>query len=171
MGCLGVTFAIDEKTKDTLLSMKRSEIVDYIADELEETFFAEKREYTAEYDKSWDATHRAFSNGKLRFEKDGSYPLNHLIYGEQVLYGDGEDEEDYIITLNNPAVVKDIYFALTQLDENSFREKYYLIDEKEYDFPMSEEDFEYSWGWLKSSLAFWKIASEQNLYVIFTVDQ
>jgi len=62
MSCLGVTFAIDEKTKDTLLSMKRSEIVDYIKDEIEETFFAEKIEYKAEYDKSWDATHRAFSN-------------------------------------------------------------------------------------------------------------
>jgi len=171
MGCLGVTFAIDEKTKDILLSMKRSEIVDYIIDEIEETFFAEKTEYTAEYDKSWDATHRAFSKGKLRFEKDGDYPLNHLIYGEHVLYGDGENEGDYIITLNNPAVVKDIYLALTQLDESNFRKKYYSIDEKEYGLPMSEEDFEYSWGWLRNSLTFWKIASEQNLYVIFTVDQ
>ena len=171
MGCLGVTFAIDEKVKDTLISMKRSKIVDYIKDEIEETFFAEKSEYMAEYDKSWDATHRAFSNGKLRFEKDGDYPLNHLIFGEHVLYGDGENEEDYIVTLTSPAVVKDIYLALVQLKESNFRKKYYLIDEKEYDFPMSEEDFGYSWGWLHKSLAFWKIASEQNLYVIFTVDQ
>ena len=171
MSCLGVMFAIDEKMKEKLLSMKRTEIVDYVKDELEGNFFEEKRTHLAEFDKSWDATQRAFSNGKLRFEKDGEYPLNHFICGERVLYGDGENEEDYIITLNSPAVVKDIYSALKLLDESTFRAKYDLIDEVEYGFPKSEEDFHYSWSWLQTSIEFWKTASEQNLYVLFTVDQ
>jgi len=31
-------------------------------------------------------------------------------------------KEDYIITLNNPKTVKDIYHALKQIDEATFKE-------------------------------------------------
>jgi len=171
MACRGVLFAINEEIKEKLLSVGRTEIVEHIVEEIEEVFFENNRDGLAEVDKAWDAIQRAFSNGKLLFTKEGEYPLNHLIFGESVLYGDRDDEDDYIVTLNNPQMVKDIYRALEMLDESSFKQKYQAIDESEYGLPMGDDDFQYTWDWLKDTLLFWKMASEQNLYVIFTVDQ
>jgi len=168
-------FALNEQEVKQLTSQSRTEIVDYLKDELEEEFYDKKADYLAEFDKSWFATHLAFSNNDTTFEKNGDYPLNHTIYGEKALYGNKssghDEEEDYIITLSSPAIVKDVYDALSKLTEVDFRAKYDAIDEAVYDYPKSEEDFYYSWDWLQKSLKVWKLAIEKGLYVVFSADQ
>ena len=171
MSCLGVLFAIDGQMEQKLLGIDRSEVVDFLQEEIEEVFFTEYPDMKAELDKSWDAIHRAFSNSTMTFEKKGDYPLNHVILGASVVYGDGEDEDDYVITINPPEIVKDVYEALSSLTESGFREKYFSIDPDEYGFPLTDEDFGYSWEYLESTLPFWKSAAEANKYVVFSVDQ
>ena len=172
MSCLGVFFAIDEKTVQTLKNEQRANIVDYIKDELEETYFENPELLLAETDKAWDAIHRAFSESELEFEPaTGIYPSNMIIMGGEVLYGDNDKEDDYIITLKNPLVVRDIYKFLSKLTEAEFRTMYFKIDESKYGFPVDEQDFKYTWNWLAGTIDFWKNASEKNLLVVFTVDQ
>ena len=82
-----------------------------------------------------------------------------------------DDEDDYIVSYKNAEQVKAVSEALKSLSEGEFREKYFKIDEAKYEYPLSEEDFEYSWGWLSSTFEFWHNAAKNNLSVIFTVDQ
>jgi len=169
MSCRGVLFAIDEKLVTQLKSMERDDLVDFIADNVEEEFFAEKPEYVAELDKSWDAIRRSFLADHDLTAKEGDYPLSHIIFGSEVLYGDN-DGEDYVITLKTPQQVQDISKALEKLTKSSFKEKYYAIDETAYGFPLDDEDYEYTWNWLRDTMPFWRKASKNNLFVIFTVD-
>ena len=45
------------------------------------------------------------------------------------------------------------------------------IDEKGYEYPLDDEDFEYTWDYFYRSIEFWKNAADSNRAVIFTVDQ
>ena len=172
MACRGVLFAIEEKLANQLKSMERKDVVEFIQEEIEEEFFDEKPEYVAELDKSWDAMHRMFSKDENDFtSKEGEYPFNYLIMGSQVIYGDKDEENDYIVTLKTPRQVQDIYQAVNTLNESVFKEKYYAIDETAYGFPLTDEDCANTWEWLKWTIPFWKTASGKELFVIFTVDQ
>ena len=170
MSCLGVLFSIDGSEAEKLKKMEREDIVEYIQEEIEEVYFNEKQEQMAELDKAWDAIHRAFCNSKLLFE-DGEQPLSLVILDGKILYGDMDGEEDYIVSYKTPEQVKSVSEVLKNLSEEEFREKYFKIDEEKYDYPLSEEDFEYSWGWLSNTFEFWHNAAKNNLSVIFTVDQ
>ena len=171
MACRGVLFAIEKKLAEKIESMKRENIVEFIQEEIEEEFFSKTPEYVAELDKSWDAAHRTFSNSTMTFKKEGNYPLNHLILGASVIYGDKESEADYIVTINSPKIVKDIYKTLSLLTESDFREKYFAMDENACGFSLTDEDCTYTWDWINGTIPFWKTASEKNFFVIFTVDQ
>ena len=172
MACLGVFFAIDEKTVQALKDAKRAELVAYVQEKIEEVYFAERASQVAEINKAWDAIHRAFAESELDFDPaTGAYPANWIIMGGAVLYGDQDAEDDYIITLKNPAAVRDIYNYLSRLTETEFKKLYFKIDPDKYGFPPDEQDFIYTWEWLSGALDFWKNASEKNLSVIFTVDQ
>ena len=108
MGCLGVHFALDEKTVRKLKSFRReADRLDYIQEELEETYIEEHPEWVAETDKAWDAIHRALTDGDLAWD-NGGYPLNHVILGGELLY----TGEDYVMRLKTPAQVKEVSAAL-----------------------------------------------------------
>ena len=94
-----------------------------------------------------------------------------IIMGGDVLYGNGDDEEDYIITLKKADVVKDIASKIETITKEQFKEKYFKIDEKGYEYPLDNEDFEYTWDYFYRSIEFWKNAADANRAVIFTVDQ
>ena len=115
--------------------------------------------------------HRCLSNDGLLVFGDDNYPLGSIIMGGEVLYGNGDDEEDYIITLKKANVVKDIASTIETITEEKFKEKYFKIDEKDYEYPLSDEDFEYTWDYFYRSIEFWKNAADSNRAVIFTVEQ
>lgn len=170
MGCLGVLFAVEEKEIHHLKGLPRQERPDYVSHELEETYFGERREKVQELDKSWDAMHRVLTDGQLLFG-DHCRPLSGVILGGQVLYGDREDEEDYIITCKSPEQAAEIGAAIEQVTEQEFRRKYFDLNQEEYEYPLSEEDFGYTWAYFIESIPFWKRAAAAGNYVLFTVDQ
>ena len=125
---------------------------------------------SCDLDKAWDAIHRALTNGKLEY--GGKNPPGcWVILGGEVLRGDREGEEDYIVTCKNPHQAKRIYQFLQELTEEAFCKLYFAIDPEEYGFELSEEDFEYTWYYLSDSIPFWKSAAEKELWVLFDVDQ
>ncbi|MCL2677903.1 MAG: YfbM family protein [Clostridiales bacterium] len=171
MACRGVFFAIDKKTAKRLRKISRSLIVDYVQEKIEEVYFDKHVNRVAETDKAWDAIQRAFSESLLEFAPTtGAYPANAIILGGEILYGNREGEDDYIISLKAPDMVSDICGFLSTLNEERFRTLYFKIDAEKYDFSVDEQDFEYTWEWLDGTRDFWKNAAKNELYVIFTVD-
>ena len=163
MSCLGGFRAITKEELDKLRSVPRADRVPDYLDEMEQ-------EDSCDLDKAWDAIHRALTNGKLEF--GGKNPPGcWVILGGEVLRGDREGEEDYIVTCKNPHQAKRIYQFLQELTEEAFCKLYFAIDPEEYGFELSEEDFEYTWYYLSDSIPFWKNAAEKQLWVLFDVDQ
>jgi hypothetical protein len=54
-----------------------------------------------------------------------------------------------IMSLKDPSEVRDIAAALSEITEAEFRRRYFQIDAKGYGFPLSEEDFAYTWSGFK----------------------
>lgn len=103
MSCLGVLFSLEKKEIDKLKSFESDkERLDYLHQEIEETYFREYPGRVAELDKSWDALHRSLTDGKLEFT-NGIFPLSHVVLGGDILYTSG----DYIMTLKSPDRVKE----------------------------------------------------------------
>jgi hypothetical protein len=167
MGCLGVHFALDEKTVQRLKTLESDEErLDYVQEEIEESFLADHREWCQETDKAWDAIHRSLTDGQLEWE-NGTYPLNHTILGGEILCG----EDDYIMSLKTPAQVQDTAAALQQVSQPEFRAAYFRMDACEYGFPLSEEDFEYTWEWFEQLKPWFARAATAGRYVLFTASQ
>lgn len=154
---------------DALRAVSRPDIPGWIAEGIEEDFFDHHREDLAELDKSWDAMHRALTGGTLRF--GGSRPLSGVILGGEVLYGCFAGEEDYIAVLKRPDKVRKTLEAMEKVTEGTLRRRYFAIPEEDYGFPLSEEDFQYTWAWFRDSLPFWRWAAARGRYVLFTADQ
>ena len=180
MGCLAVLFALNEQDVEKLRLVKRGDRSDYMHDEIEEIFFDDYPEYTCELDKSWDAMHRMLTDGNLNFENKFQ-PLCNVIFGGEFLYGlkresSGkviipEEEDDEYMILKTPEQVAEIARVLPERTKEECRACYYKIDEEDYGFRPDEEDFEYTWEYLQSSIEFWKKAAEDKRYVLFTVDR
>lgn len=166
MGCLGVHFAITSEEAEHLKSLEDDDIVEYLQEELEEHYFSESPEFKAETDKSWDALHRLLSDGELSYTS-GPMPLRLAVIGGQPMYfGD-----DYIMSLKTPDEVKEVASALSAITKEEFRTRYNSIDEDDYGFPLSEEDFDYTWGWFGGVVEMYQKAAEAGRYVLFTADQ
>ena len=167
MGCRGVHFALAHSDVEHLRSLAdEQERLDYLQEEIEVSYFAEHPNLLAESDKSWDAMHRALSDGQLTID-GGEYPLNHVVLaGEQMYSGD-----DFIASLKTPAQVRDIAGVLPSVTEDDFRRRYFRIDPNSYDVPLSEEDFEYTWRWFQGVRDLFIRAAKDDRFVLFTVDQ
>jgi hypothetical protein len=167
MACLGVLFSLDEKTVSKLKSFKSDEDrLDFLQEDIEENIMTNEPERFAEFDKSWDALHRSLTDGKFEWT-NGTYPLNHVILGGQQIY----HKDDYIMSLKTPEQVEKIAEAILTISEDDLRNGYNKIDSKDYDFDLTNEDFEYTWTWFQESLEFWKKAASEKRFVLFTADQ
>ena len=83
MGCLGVHFALTDAEVEQLRSLpSEQDRLDYVVEDLEETYFSGLKQYIAESDKAWDAIHRAFADGEMTWD-GGEYPLNHVVLGRR----------------------------------------------------------------------------------------
>jgi hypothetical protein len=167
MGCLGVHFALDEETVRRLKGFGEEQArLQYLQEELEDDYFDSHEEWFAETYKSWDAIHRSLTDGELGWD-NGSYPLNHVILGGELLY----TQDDYIMSLKTPAQVRDVAEALKGITEERFKAAYFRIDPDSYCFPVSEEDFEYTWSWFEKLVVFFGRAAAAGRYVLFTASQ
>lgn len=167
MGCLGVLFAVTDADVKALISARltanRDESVMEVIETIEERW---DEDWMQQTDKAWDAIHRCLSDGQLNYES-GEYPLNHCILGGTPLY----DGDDYIVFLKSPKQVADVAAAFKNLDEATFRERYFKIDAETYDGEVSEQDWEYTWGWFEGMSEFYEKAAKAQRMVLFTVDQ
>lgn len=163
MGCLGGLRAITKEELDKLRNVPREDRVPDYLDEMEQV-------YSCDLDKAWDAIHRALNNGKLEYG-NRNFPNCWVILGGEVLRGDRPGEEDYIVTCKTPEQVRRVYYFLLGLTEEAFRTLYFAIDPEEYGFELSDDDFEYTWSYLRDTIPFWKNAANRGLWVLFDVDQ
>lgn len=118
MSCLGVLFAVPEDVVKHIRALPMAQRPEYISDELEEEYFEEYPERTAELDKAWDAIHRSLTDGTLSFDCE-SYPLGGAVLGGELLYYDGDKYDDYIITAKSPSMVRELYSWLVKLTKSS----------------------------------------------------
>jgi hypothetical protein len=163
MGARGVHFALTAEDEQKLLASPADKRVDFITDEIEETYI--DGDWQCETDKAWDAIHRAFSASELDYEYLS--PLHGVVLGGEPLYF----KDDYIISLKSIERVREIAGALNRVTEASFRPLYFAIDPKKYGFNVSDEDYAYTWDWLKGLVPFYLRAAEAGRPVIFTADQ
>ena len=68
-----------------------------------------------------------------------------MVLGGELLYTDS----DFIMVLKTPEQVRDVATALPGVTEAEFRRRYFGINPDSYGFPLSEEDFGYTWGWFQ----------------------
>lgn len=167
MPCLGVLFSLDQETVLRLKSLSSDEErLLFVQEEIEGIYFDLYPQWVAELDKSWDALHRSLTDGQLTYT-NGTLPLNHVILGGELLYNIG----NYIMTLKTPGQVKAIAADIFKIDKDNLKKRYFSINKGEYGFPLTEDDFEFTWEWFDQSKEFWKLASEENRFVLFTADQ
>ena len=163
MGCLGGFRAITEEELEKLRAVPRE---DRIPDYLDEMETAD----TFDVDKSWDAMHRALTGSRLEFG-NAPAPGCWVVLGGEVLRGDREGEEDYLVVCKSPEQVRQVDRFLQGMTEETFRKLYFAMDPEAYGFPLDEEDFAYTWENLSDSRPFWQGAAEKGLWVLFDVDQ
>ena len=167
MSCLGVHFALAEQEAAHLRALPDDQSrLNHLQEVIEQAYFAEHPELKAECDKSWDAMHRALADGQLTWD-GGDYPLSHVVLAGESLYSGG----DYIISLKSPQQVRDIAAALPTITEAEFRRRYFAIDAESYGFPLSEEDFGYTWEWFQGVRDLYSRAAIEGRLVLFTADQ
>lgn len=163
MTCRGVHFALSDEDVRRLLAADGNEGVRSIVEEIEERW---DEAWLAESDKTWDAMHRALSNGTLYYD-EGEYPLNRTVLGGKHLY----DGDDYVISYVPPNEVKDVAAALAPLTEEAFRKRYDAIDPDDYDGAQGQEDFDSTWSWFQRVRDLYQKAAQAGRAVVFTVDQ
>ena len=167
MGCLGVHFGLSQAEVDRLRGFKDDTArLEYLQEELEEAYFSDHPDLVAQSDKAWDAIHRVLADGTMSWD-GGHYPLNCVILGGESLYQD----DDYIMSLKDPKIVSDVAAALPGVTEEAFRAEYFAIDAEDYGFPITEQDFEYTWQWFQEVRTVWLRAASAGRYILFTADQ
>ena len=167
MGCLGVHIALTPDEVQHLRDLPSEQArLDYVIEDLQDSYFSDHEEYLAESDKAWDAMHRALSDGELSWD-GGKYPLNHVVLAGELLYTDS----NYIMSLKTPEQVRDIAAALPDISESEFRRRYFAINPDLCGYPIDEEDFAYTWEWFQNVRRLYGKAATEDRFVLFTADQ
>src|SRR5688500_13801318 len=117
MACRGVFLSLTCDQVSELVGLRADWELLEAAHEIEGALPEEHRQSC---DKSWDAMHRCLSDGTLDPEA-GTYPLSRCVLGGVQLY----NGNDYIISFVPPNEVPDVAAALTPLDKNWMRERYF----------------------------------------------
>ena len=167
MSCLGVHFAITDQEVAKLKSFDDdSDRLEWLQEEIEETYFSDLPAFTAESDKAWDAMHRLLGDGDLTYDT-GPEPLRFLVIGGEPLYF----SDDYIMSLKTPEQVKAVAAALPAITLEQFGSRYDRMDAGKYGFPKSDEDCDYTWQWFQNVASLFTRAAADGRHVLFTVDQ
>jgi len=116
-------------------------------------------------DKAWDAIHRCLADGQLTYD-GGEFPLRAVILGGRQLVEDA----DYTVAYVPASDVPQIATALAGLDEEWLRARYDQLAGTDYDGPMNDDDFDYTWTSLQDVTEFYATAADRGRAVIFTVD-
>ena len=164
MSCLGVHFALTETDASHLLAATGDDsLLEYIQEVIEDRW---DEDWLYQSDKAWDAIHRCLCDGSLASDR-GTYPLKLAVLGGRQLYS----KDDCIVSLVTPTEVRDVAASLEAITIDALRDRYDAIDQEDYGYPKSEEDWEYTRDNFLPMIAFFRKASTAGRYVIFSVDQ
>lgn len=164
MACRGVHFALAEIDVQQLLAAPGDEaVLEYIQDVIEDRW---EVGWLYASDKAWDAIHRCLCDGSLASDR-GTYPLKLAVLGGRQLYS----KDDCIVSLVTPTEVRDVAASLEAITIDALRARYDAIDQEDYGYPKSEEDWEYTRDNFLPMIAFFRKAAIAQRHVIFSVDQ
>jgi hypothetical protein len=162
MACRGVYFAL---TADEATSLRAAEDNESVLLALAAIAGKRDDEWLQRTDQTWDAMHRALSNGTLYYD-EGEYPLNRTVLGGEHLY----DGDDVVVSYVPPDEVKDVAGALAPITEQELRRRYDAIDPDDYDGEHGETDFGATWECFQSVRNFYVKAASAGRAVVFKVD-
>lgn len=163
MACRGVYFAITDVQAAALLAADGDDSLMAVIEAIEEPW---DEDNLAECDKSWDALHRALTDGRLEYG-NGEYPLSHCVLGPRQLH----EGDDYIVSYVAPDQVQDVAAALQPLTEEWFQTRYRAVVPEDYAPEYGAEDQQYTWDWFQGVRELYAKAAKRGRSVIFTVDQ
>jgi len=158
MANLGVFFAIEE---DEVLRLKSASDDDELKEIIEEIETEWDEEWIYETDKAWYAMHHALSVSL----DAGDKALDAAVLGGMDL----NETDDYYVILKTPAQCAAIAQALSPIGEAEFRAGFNKIDSSDYSFPLTDMDFDYTWGWFEGLADYYKKVALAGRSVIFTL--
>ena len=163
MACRGYFLALDEPCTARLLAEDGNDqrLVEVIQ-ELDMTDAPDE----CGVDKAWDGIHRCLTEGQLGGE-DGSYPLNAVVLGGLPLH----EGEDYVVSYNTPAEVREVAAALATLDLEPFLARYSALDPDDYGAAIDQVGLDYLTYYLREITAFYQRAAQAGWATVFVVDQ
>lgn len=163
MACRGHFLALDEHCTSSLLAQDGDDdgLIE-VVHELDMTAAPD----SCGVDKAWDGIHRCLTEGRLGGE-DGSYPLNAVILGGLPLYAG----DDYVVSFNTAAEVREVASALATLDLRPFTATYWALDPREYGADVDQEGLEYLTYHLRELTAFYRRAADAGWATVFVADQ
>lgn len=161
MGVRGVHFALTEEESSRLMDTPGStdDMVMAFAEEIENRW---DKDWLQETDKAWDAIHRCLTDGKLEY---GDEPFHMCVLAHDNLL---EDDDGHTVCHADADEVKQVEVAIAGIDEAEMRRRYDAIDPKEYGFPLTDDDFEYTWHWFVKLQEFFRKAAAHDRAVMFT---
>src|SRR5262249_19243524 len=88
----------------------------------------------------WDPLHRCLTEGELD-PAGGDFPLNHAVLGGKQLHNGA----DYTAVLVRPDMTRFIADALSELEEEELRKKFFGLKTESYRGPLDEKHFMEMW--------------------------
>ena len=158
----GVHLAIGEEVVSRLLAAEDDAGVIAIVGRIEANLDAR---YVFSTDRAWDALHRCLTDGTLALDA-GSFPLSHAVLGGVQLC----EDDGFLVSLVRPDQVPAVADALTPIDRDWLRRRYYSFEFPDYEGLRGEEDFDEAWHCVTGLAGFFQIAAHDHRSVIFTVD-
>ncbi len=162
MGCRGVFFALStHDDRGVLAAESDAALVELIQEEIEERW---ETEWLAEADSAWDAMHRCLGDGTLGL---GTSPLAKCVLGGRQLHS----TPAYIAAYLSAAEVRDLVPALKAVDRDWFRNRYQKLASTDYEGPLNEQDFEYTWESFVDARSLFLRAGTARRAMLFTASQ
>jgi Domain of unknown function (DUF1877) len=156
MACRGYFLALDEPCIALLLAQDGNDeqLIQVIKEDLDMNAAPDE----CGVDKAWDGIHRCLTEGKLGGE-DGTYPLNAVVLGGLPLH----QGDDYVVSYNTPAEVREVTAALSDLDLAPFIARYWTLDPDDYGAAIDQDGLEYLTYYLREITAFYQRAAQAGL--------
>ena len=161
MGVRAVHFALTAEESSRLMDTPHmtDDMVMAFVEEIEGRW---DKEWLQETDKAWDAIHRCLTDGKLEYDDT---PLHMCVLAHDNLL---DDDDGYTVCHADADEVKQVAAAIAGIDAAEMRQRYDAIDPKEYGFPLTDDDFEYTWHWFVELREFFNRAAAHDRPVMFT---
>jgi hypothetical protein len=159
----GYHIALARDHAKTLFSIKEDTALRQFLDDLKARPDMKRSGRVLESGKLWDPIHRCLTEGELD-PAGGDFPLNHAVLGGKQLH----QSADYTAVLIRPDMTRFIADALTEVEENDTRKKFFALNKESYKEPIDEKHFMEMWLMLQNLKVFFEAATENMEAVVFT---